>query len=62
MYSTIYIEEQIAKHPRTREICARFPQAARPAAHLELRTKSTQIRNLLKHVPEAVLFPCKMAA
>lgn len=29
MFNTIYIEEQVADHPRTRELCARFPQAAR---------------------------------
>ena len=29
MFTTIYIEEQIADHPRTRDICARFPQATR---------------------------------
>jgi len=27
MFSTIYIEEDIAEHPRTKTICARFPQA-----------------------------------
>ena len=27
MFSTIYIESEIAEHPRTRAICARFPQA-----------------------------------
>ena len=27
MFTTIYIEAQVADHPRTREICARFPQA-----------------------------------
>ena len=29
MFTTIYIEEQMADHPRTREICARFPRATR---------------------------------
>jgi spore photoproduct lyase len=27
MFSTLYIEEDIAEHPRTKTICARFPQA-----------------------------------
>lgn len=29
LFSTLYIEEEVAAHPRTLEICARFPQAAR---------------------------------
>lgn len=29
MFSHIYIEEEIAEHPRTRAICSRFPQATR---------------------------------
>ncbi|MGB5304690.1 MAG: spore photoproduct lyase family protein [Gammaproteobacteria bacterium] len=28
LFSTIYIEDEIASHPRTLEICARFPRAA----------------------------------
>ena len=103
MFDTIYIEDQIADHPRTRDICARFPQATRvhcerygevfnpkaqnfrlqkrkPAlilAHkyhrrvletpdgpeeLEHEMSDFCTRELLKHVPEALLFPCKLAA
>ena len=29
MIQTLYIEEEVSEHPRTREICARFPGAAR---------------------------------
>lgn len=29
MIRTLYIEEQVSEHPRTREICSRFPRATR---------------------------------
>lgn len=76
MFSTLYIEEQIADHPRTRDICARFPQATQvrceryaetgsmisyPQA-LENEMTGFCTRELLKHVPETLLFPCRLAA
>ena len=29
MIQTLYIEEEVSGHPRTQEICSRFPSAAR---------------------------------
>jgi spore photoproduct lyase len=60
MYSTIYIEEQVADHPRTREIRRRFPRASCVACHHygEVFNPKAQNFRLQKQRP-ALILACK---
>jgi spore photoproduct lyase len=57
MFNTIYIEAQVADHPRTRDICARFPQAARVICkrHGEVFNPKSQNFRLQKRKPALIL-------
>ena len=57
MFSTLYIEEQIADHPRTRDICARFPQATqvRCERYGEVFNPRSQDFRLQKQKPALIL-------
>ena len=57
MFSTIYIEDPVAEHPRTREILARFPRASRVACHRygEVFNPKAQDFRLQKHHPALIL-------
>ena len=57
MFNTIYIEEQVANHPRTRELCARFPQAARVSCQRygEVFNPRAQNFRLQKQQPALIL-------
>jgi len=57
MFSTIYIEAKIADHPRTLEICARFPQATRVQCERygEVFNPKSQDFRLQKRKPALIL-------
>jgi len=57
MFSTIYIEEQIAAHPRTRAICERFPQATQVSCkrYGEVFNPKAQNFRLQKRKPALIL-------
>jgi len=54
---TIYIEQEVAEHPRTRAICDRFPQAAKiPCHHYgEIFNRKAQNFRLQKQRPALIL-------
>jgi spore photoproduct lyase len=57
MFSTLYIEEQIAEHPRTRAICERFPQATQVTCERygEVFNPKAQDFRLQKRKPALIL-------
>jgi spore photoproduct lyase len=57
MFNTIYIEEQVADHPRTHAVCARFPQAARVSCRRygEVFNPRAQNFRLQKQKPALIL-------
>ena len=57
MFNTIYIEDEIADHPRTQAICARFPQAARVGCgrYGEVFNPKAQDFRLQKRKPALIL-------
>jgi len=57
MISTLYIEEAVWEHPRSREICARFPHARQiPCTHYgELFNRKAQHFRLQKQGPALIL-------
>ena len=57
MFNTIYIEEQVADHLRTREICARYPQAAQVPCNRygEVFNRKNQDFRLQKQKPALIL-------
>ncbi len=57
MFSIIYIEKQVAEHPRTQAICARFPKATRVACdrYGEVFNPNAQDFRLQKRRPSLIL-------
>ena len=57
MFNTIHIEEQVADHPRTREICTRFPQATQVLCkrYGEVFNPKSQNFRLQKRKPALIL-------
>lgn len=57
MIDTIYVEEQVREHPRTREICARFPRAQRIFCqhYQEVFNRKAQNFRLQKQKPSLIL-------
>ena len=57
MFSIIYVEQQVAEHPRTQAICARFPKAARVSCdrYGEIFNPNAQDFRLQKRRPSLIL-------
>ena len=57
MYHLIYIEEEVADHPRTKSICARFPKATKVYCkhYGEIFNRKTQNFRLQKQQPALIL-------
>ena len=57
VFSIIYIEKQVANHPRTQDICARFPDAARVVCdrYGEVFNPNSQDFRLQKRKPALIL-------
>lgn len=58
MIETIYIEDQVANHPRTLDILARFPNTRK--IHCQ-RSEMLNFcsKEILKYIPEEEYYPCQ---
>ncbi|MEE8056068.1 MAG: DNA photolyase, partial [Gammaproteobacteria bacterium] len=57
MIDTIYIEREVAAHPRAQQICARFPEAVQIACdrYSEIFNRKAQNFRLQKRRPALIL-------